>query len=55
MNGPWQVAVEDDVYDDIDEDQYQEHVRKRREDNFIEDDGAHCGPLMHPQLLGSMH
>ena len=31
---------EDDVYDDVDEDAYQELVRKRREDNFIEDDGG---------------
>jgi len=28
------------VYDDVDEDKYQELVSKRREDNFIEDDGA---------------
>jgi DNA polymerase alpha subunit A len=32
------VKVDDDVYDDLDEDQYQDLVRKRREDNFIEDD-----------------
>ena len=34
---------EDDVYDDVDEDAYQELVRKRREDNFIEDDGEGDG------------
>ena len=34
-----QVEDEGDVYEDVDEDAYQELVRKRREDNFIEDDG----------------
>ena len=34
----FEVIHEDDVYDDVDEDQYQELVSKRREDNFIEDD-----------------
>ena len=33
-----QVKVDDDVYDDIDEDKYQELVQKRRDENFIEDD-----------------
>ena len=37
----WQVEVENDVYDDVDEDQYQDLVKQRREDNFIEDDGTH--------------
>ena len=32
------VAEEGDVYEDVDEDEYQELVKKRREDNFIEDD-----------------
>ena len=36
----WQVVFDDDLYDDLDEDQYQDLVRKRRDDNFIEDDGA---------------
>ena len=31
------------MYDDVDEDAYQELVRKRREDNFIEDDGEGDG------------
>ena len=34
------TATNHDVYDDVDEDRYQELVSKRREDNFIEDDGA---------------
>ena len=33
-----QVVEEADVYEDVDEEAYQELVRKRREDNFIEDD-----------------
>ena len=32
------VKEDDDVYDDLDEDAYQELVKQRREDNFIEDD-----------------
>ena len=32
------AVEEEDVYDDIDEDAYQDLVRKRREDDFIEDD-----------------
>ena len=43
---PSQVADEDDVYDDLDEDAYQELVKKRREDNFIEDDDGN-GAWLH--------
>lgn len=35
-----QLAVEDDVYDEMDETAYQDHVAKRREENFIEDDAG---------------
>lgn len=34
----WQVRTEADIYDDVDEATYQELVKKRREENFIEDD-----------------
>jgi DNA polymerase alpha subunit A len=37
----YQAADEGDVYDALDEEEYQELIRKRREDNFIEDDGGH--------------
>jgi hypothetical protein len=33
-----QAVEEEDIYDDLNEDEYQELVKKRREDNFIEDD-----------------
>jgi len=33
-----QLAVEDDVYDEMDESSYADHVAKRRADDFIEDD-----------------
>lgn len=36
-----QVQDDGDIYDDVDEDEYQELIRKRRDENFIEDDGAH--------------
>ena len=35
-----QAKGEGDVYDEVDEATYQEIMKKRREDNFIEDDGA---------------
>ena len=35
-----QVKDEGDVYDDVDEVTYQEIMKKRRDDNFIEDDGG---------------
>lgn len=45
MDGPLQhracasqVKTEEDVYDDVDETTYQELIKKRREENFIEDD-----------------
>jgi len=34
----FQLQVEDDVYDEMDESAYADHVAKRREENFIEDD-----------------
>eukprot|EP00908_Phaeocystis_cordata_P009044 Transcript_19770.p2 GENE.Transcript_19770~~Transcript_19770.p2 ORF type:complete len:80 (+),score=29.13 Transcript_19770:51-290(+) len=36
----FQLKEEGDVYEDVDEDTYQEMLKKRREDDFIEDDGA---------------
>ena len=37
-----QLKEEGDVYEDVDEDTYQEMLKKRREDDFIEDDGGRC-------------
>lgn len=37
--------MEADVYDDVNEEEYQELVKKRREENFIDDDGAELFPL----------
>ena len=33
-----QLKAEGDIYEDVGEDEYQEIVKKRREDEFIEDD-----------------
>lgn len=41
------------MYDDISEEQYQDLVRKRREDNFIEDDGVLL--LLAPLPRAAMH
>ena len=35
-----QVTVDKDIYEDVDEETYKEIVRKRREEDFIEDDGT---------------
>ena len=40
-----QLKAEGDIYEDVGEDEYQEIVKKRREDEFIEDDGALADPL----------
>ena len=37
-----QLKEEGEIYEDVNEDEYQEIVKKRREDEFIEDDGAPC-------------
>ena len=37
-----QLKEEGDIYEYVNEDEYQEIVKKRREDEFIEDDGASC-------------
>eukprot|EP00964_Phaeocystis_antarctica_P031240 scaffold17683_cov69-Phaeocystis_antarctica.AAC.19 len=42
---PVQLKAEGDIYEDVGEDEYQEIVKKRREDEFIEDDGALADPL----------
>ena len=44
------MTVEEDIYDDVDEDKYQELVSKRREDNFIEDDGVAHQPAATAKL-----
>jgi len=44
-----QLKAEGDIYEDVGEDEYQEIVKKRREDEFIEDDGASaCGSSIAP-------